>query len=166
MKKLKLMHEMLLKAGVEMPWPAGWDEAPDNESAITTRIDVWNWKEIRDNALARSRHTDRPRVAVLVWLSGRCRTFDGQRRGISTRNINRGNRIARNRPFCGPAMSYQFRLVVSGGPTGDISSDWVYDEDRISPGSGDPELTLTMVHRDFEKLTAGVVPRPLHTCKV
>lgn len=58
-------------------------------------------------------------------------------------------------------MSYQFRLVVSGGPTGDISSDWVYDENRISPGSGDPELTLTMVHRDFEKLTAGVVPAPV-----
>ena len=51
MKKMKLMHEMLIKAGVDLPWPEGWDEAPDNESAITTRIEVWDWKEVRDNAL-------------------------------------------------------------------------------------------------------------------
>ena len=53
-------------------------------------------------------------------------------------------------------MSYQFRLTVSGGPDGDASSDWTFDGDRITAAAaGEPQLTMTVVHKDFEKLADG-----------
>jgi mycothiol S-conjugate amidase len=50
-KKLKAIHEFILSQGHESPFPAEWQDIPDNEHSITTRVDVFDWREIRNEAL-------------------------------------------------------------------------------------------------------------------
>ena len=50
-KKLRAIHESLLSNNLESPFPADWSDIADNEDSITTRVDVFDWKEARNAAL-------------------------------------------------------------------------------------------------------------------
>lgn len=50
-RRMRALHDHLVRSGHESPFPDDWSMIPDNESAITTRIDVKHWIQIRADAL-------------------------------------------------------------------------------------------------------------------
>jgi len=40
-----------LRLGIESPFPSDWSSFPDNDHRITTRVDVSDWKYVRNEAL-------------------------------------------------------------------------------------------------------------------